>query len=598
MECFSDLHNPENHELVAAGNFAFQQYATLNWIHHAETVFNLDIVRDVKNLNSLEDFCRLLLSHHGEISSTHLETLKSSPAKQNKWDLKSGLSRVKDAYEAVFSIEYEKVSDGKVCLSNFENRSHFFFLDSIPYSFQKLRQVRSVLEMLAASRTKAAAIFQEAYGTKIFKCPILSCFGFLEGFTSQEMRDKHETTHQGQQLSCTHDGCDYSIIGFSSMKQLVKHMAEHETPPKEVQFPRVKQCSLRTSLEYAIDKDDDLAVRALLSEFSALQFYETDFLGRALRQRSCKAIKILLWKFRLENYESFINLEIAQVIELAVDNDDVEMASLAINTSPRILLEREFLDSLLKTAVVHGNAKMMAIFFRNQFQHKRDLSWTKDRDHFIAAATNGHDEVLNLLIDIYGTAPQLMVYLYKLMIHAASKGHDSTVRLLLKKSLELNADSFYPSYLQELAPDVEKMLAKLMTQVVVTDAAVIAAVDAPVDVWGDVAVDVAVNATVNAAVNAALDAGDFDKLVRLLHVGMRYRSEFNRVLVLAASQGNCSVVSLLFNSGFDVNSTTAQFALREAVNRGHEAVAKLFLRNPRFKVMNNEVLDFIPHSSN
>ena len=127
MECFSDLQNPENHEIVAAGNFAFQQYATLNWIHHAEMVFNLDVARDVKSLSSFEDFCRLLLSRHGEIPSNPSEILRSDPAKRDKWDLKSGLSRIKNAYEAVFSIAYEKDSDGKNCQSNIEGRFHIFF---------------------------------------------------------------------------------------------------------------------------------------------------------------------------------------------------------------------------------------------------------------------------------------------------------------------------------------------------------------------------------------------------------------------------------------------------------------------------------------
>ena len=428
--------------------------------------------------------------------------------------------------------------------------------------------------MLAASRTKPAALFQEAYGTKIFKCPILSCSRFLEGFISQEVRDKHETAHQGQQLSCTHDGCDYSIIGFSSINRLVKHMTEHETPPTEVQFPRVKPCSLRTSLEYAIDKDDDLAIRALLSEFSALQFNETDFLRRALRQKSCKAIKILLQNFSPEKYESFTNPAIAQVIELAVDNDDVEMANLAIKISPHILLKQISLESVLRAASMHGNAEAMA-FFRNQFRHSSYSRWAKERDLFIAAATNGHEGVLNLLMDLYGTAFKLKSNLHKLMKFAAANGHESTVRLLLKRGLELSAGCFYPKYLHDLSPNIEKMLAKLMRQGVVTDAAV------------------------NAAVNAAVDAGNFGKLVRLLHDGMRYRSEFSSVLMLAASQGNSSIVSLLFDSGFDVNSITAKFALRGAVSRGHEAVAKLFLeRNPRFKVTNNEVIYVLPHINN
>lgn len=121
LERFSDLHSPENHELVAVGNYAFQEYATLNWIYHSETLFNLEGVNDAKDLSSLEKYCLLLLSRHGEMPPTQLEMLSSGPAKQGDLDLKTGLSRIKDAYEAVNSIAYERDSEGKICYSQYRD---------------------------------------------------------------------------------------------------------------------------------------------------------------------------------------------------------------------------------------------------------------------------------------------------------------------------------------------------------------------------------------------------------------------------------------------------------------------------------------------
>ena len=116
LECFSDLQSPENHELVAAGNYAFQEYATLNWIYHSESLFGLGLLNDAEDLSSLKKFCLLLLSRHGEMPSAELEMLSSGPARQGDLDLKTGLSRMKNAYEAVNSI-----ADGKICNSPYRD---------------------------------------------------------------------------------------------------------------------------------------------------------------------------------------------------------------------------------------------------------------------------------------------------------------------------------------------------------------------------------------------------------------------------------------------------------------------------------------------
>lgn len=123
FECFSDLHKPDNYEIVAAGAYAFQQYATLNWIYHSETLFNLDAVDDSKGLGVLENFCLLLLSRHIEMPITLSETLSLGVARQGNQDLQLALSRLKAVYEAVYSIVPDRNSDGMHFSSNAEGLS-------------------------------------------------------------------------------------------------------------------------------------------------------------------------------------------------------------------------------------------------------------------------------------------------------------------------------------------------------------------------------------------------------------------------------------------------------------------------------------------
>lgn len=425
-----------------------------------------------------------------------------------------------------------------------------------------------MLEKLAASATKLPTMFQEAYGVKIFNCSILSCSRFLNGFKTQKLRDMHETTHQGQRLDCTHEGCDYSIIGFSSTQELAKHMIEHEMPPREVQFPKVKSCSLRKSLEYAIDKDDGLAVKALLSEASTSLFKEADFLGRALSKKSCGATKVLLQDHRLEESESSMKFAAAKVIKLAAENDDVEMASLAIKMVPHVLPESELKCNPLAIAASRGHAGMVTLLL-NQGDQNLEVEWVRDHNPLKAAARNGHEEVLSILISKYGASITQKKNLYALMTLAASMGYESTVKLLLKEGRKLDAEKYYPRHLQILAPDIERMLAQLMRGFNTKNRRKIS----------------------DLMIHAAIE-GNCEEVSRLLESGADtsyFSHELGIILGIAASQGDLSIVQELLDRGaVDMNDGTA---LVKAAVGGHLPVVKLLLEtNMSFESKHGDLL--------
>jgi hypothetical protein len=101
--------------------------------------------------------------------------------------------------------------------------------------------VRSVLEETIrgnpSSEVKAA--LELYYGDRLFKCPMIYCRHFYNGFESQEARDRHISRHRRAYI-CTHEGCPTATFGCISKKDLNKHMLEsHGISDDAEDFPSV-----------------------------------------------------------------------------------------------------------------------------------------------------------------------------------------------------------------------------------------------------------------------------------------------------------------------------------------------------------------------
>ena len=153
--------------------------------------------------------------------------------------------------------------------------------------------VRSVVEELSASESYHTPLLVEAYGVHIFKCPILACSRFQHGFKTRKMRDEHQDSHR-RRFQCTYKGCDYLILGFSAHRELAKHLLVHAATPDEITFPKVRCCSLKKSLEDAIDEDDATSVAALCAEVLAISDRKTGFLSRAVWKGSFNAARAIM----------------------------------------------------------------------------------------------------------------------------------------------------------------------------------------------------------------------------------------------------------------------------------------------------------------
>ena len=69
FKCFGTLHNLNNQGFVAAGAYAFQEYATLNWIYHIQLVSKQNTSHERAELAALTKSCLSIMSIHCEVLS-------------------------------------------------------------------------------------------------------------------------------------------------------------------------------------------------------------------------------------------------------------------------------------------------------------------------------------------------------------------------------------------------------------------------------------------------------------------------------------------------------------------------------------------------
>lgn len=113
FKCFCTLQDVENATFVAAGAFAFQEYATLNWIYHTQLVFKPDTTsHGNKELAELMKFCLPLKSNHTELLSGQWGAFSSKNAGQEIQDFRAELSLLRNTYESIYSILDDEQSKG------------------------------------------------------------------------------------------------------------------------------------------------------------------------------------------------------------------------------------------------------------------------------------------------------------------------------------------------------------------------------------------------------------------------------------------------------------------------------------------------------
>ena len=225
-----DLEYDELREYILNGSYAFQEYAALHWVDHLESISSDDRLHLENLASTIDEYT----AKYGECDREQDVLPKSSM-------LNSESSASRSLLETI-----RLVKETRITRINEEGLSTLGALGDI------MSNVRTAMEQLAGTLSSAdmAKELETYYGRNWFKCPKHACFYFHEGFLSAKLRDGHVERHE-RPFCCTETGCSRVQIGFSSEKELKKHMLITHPDPGALswKFFKVKEPKPRQSFQ-------------------------------------------------------------------------------------------------------------------------------------------------------------------------------------------------------------------------------------------------------------------------------------------------------------------------------------------------------------
>ena len=434
-------------------------------------------------------------------------------------------------------------------------------------------EVRRILEECSAEITKCSPILTEAYGTMLFKCPIISCTRFYQGFATRQQRDKHLRRHE-RAHKCTYEGCDYRELGFPTEVELRKHVELcHNASPEEPAFPNVQRVNMSKALNDAIDRDDAQAVRDICSEISVFPPRQTGFVLRAVKRRSISTalvlIELLGTDIEMNHKDSKGRTALHEAVQIRNDDLFDRILDTDINVDVRDLDRLTPFLRALQQGYFHAIRLLMDHAAVNLMPDDRGAfgSYYKSMQ---AAAAGGVGDVVKALFSNYASLLKFhntSDYLTRIIAKAASNRHESTVKLILELAHALDLERMYNGLLRkELHHGIQAMTTFLMHH------------------YGEAKREIGKDGKTygNALANAALK-DDSALVMRLLKdgadidyadAGLAYNA-----LGAAASRGHLSMVNLLVEQGADINSKGGYYgnALYLACLGKHMAVVDFLL---------------------
>ncbi|KUI66990.1 Early growth response protein 1 [Cytospora mali] len=241
FDCFNmELKELEVAKNIREGLLSFQDYSVSKWFHHLETLIEKcgpflseEVGRDAQhNLFEALDEFTMFYQEGLRLKDTYVEKLKRDAAEDCK------------VYESLPLFEHLRDIWAHV-------RMHQQTLDikerdkiGIPELLEAVKRNRKAVEAIAAEKTDLSKL-EVYYGRNHFKCTRLTCPYFYEGFEVQNDRDKHLKRHD-RPFQCVIETCDQKCFGFTSNKELEKHMRTYhpetcDTNSPEFQFAALNQ---------------------------------------------------------------------------------------------------------------------------------------------------------------------------------------------------------------------------------------------------------------------------------------------------------------------------------------------------------------------
>ncbi|TVY78217.1 C2H2 finger domain transcription factor crzA [Lachnellula suecica] len=230
FDCFDPDVSEENMtDHLTRGSYAFQDYSVMHWIDHLEELLRYLEAEDMDNFSLL-----------GPSVNAFYDTYGAGELREDEIPIE--LRRKCGAIEETDYVEHLLL----LIINARKSRAADDQISGLGDIGEVIGRNRKLLETLGGSSnsttTTSKGQLELYYGLNWNKCPRHKCPYFYEGFPNATRRDNHVNRHE-KPFCCTELSCPRIHHGFSTEKELKKHMAlQHPDPAAFAwRFPKIKQ---------------------------------------------------------------------------------------------------------------------------------------------------------------------------------------------------------------------------------------------------------------------------------------------------------------------------------------------------------------------
>lgn len=238
FDCFdASLSHDDILRFLKDGSYSFLDYAILHWNHHLETAIDSlemeDLTHSAELGIALNEFFEMYEAESANKDKLRDELVKRCEKLANA-----------ECYQTLVSL----LSHARMSRLSEEQ------LEALGLLRGTIVKVRDILREISFSTNldpSTKQSLEQFYGNKWYKCSRHACFYFHEGFANEKGLQQHTNRHE-KPFCCTESGCTRAYIGWSTEKELKKHMCQYHPDPEAFswKFPQVKkpptmfQCNL------------------------------------------------------------------------------------------------------------------------------------------------------------------------------------------------------------------------------------------------------------------------------------------------------------------------------------------------------------------
>lgn len=432
--------------------------------------------------------------------------------------------------------------------------------------FQQLARIQTFIERAVSSEKgqEMESFLKEAYGSRPYQCPSISCLRFHHGFSTSQERDNHLRGHE-REFKCPFPECEFSSIGLSTQRSLDTHIDVFHVSTLLPQFSDLKPRSIWADLLDGIATNDEAVVEHLCTEAAKYPGKPEGVLGKAILRGFINSVRALLRHFcGVEDFGKVPMKNMGKFLITLAKAGEMKMVRDIFNYSDALRWTELHFIHLLTVVLREGEIDMCRFLLDQTELRGYSTFCMRDKQVLEMAAQNSNADVLQLLLDKFGKdySPRVLA---RCCTNLAARGATPALSVVL------------PFFLQRFDAAAGEMKGfKELKGLSVDEAAMRLNREAgPRSKQGK-------GRSYDSAFQNAAFCGDIDQLSRILDLGIDINDISGRhgtALQAASKRGDAHVVRWLLEMGAQVETGGGQHgnAMAAAAAKGNVEVLRILL---------------------